>query len=301
MPFDAFLTFLSDNNIRFSENEPLSKHTSFKIGGNARVAAFPDSETKLVGVLQAAKKAGLRSVLLGNGSNVLVSDRGFDGVVIFTTECKNVSLNGNIITADCGVTLAKLASVARDASLTGLEFAHGIPGTVGGGVFMNAGAYGGEIGYVLVSSRFYDISDGSVGEMTADAHGFGYRTSVYSRNENLVMLSAKFELKPGNKDEISAKMSELMAKRREKQPIEYPSAGSTFKRPVDNFAGKLIEDAGLKGYTVGGAKVSEKHAGFVINVGGATAEDVKKLISYVKEKVYRDFGVLLECEIKFID
>ena len=301
MPFDAFLTFLSENNIRFSENEPLSKHTSFKIGGNARIAAFPDNETKLVATLRAAKSTGLRSVLLGNGSNVLVSDHGFDGVVIFTTDCNNISCDGNVITADCGVTLAKLASVARDASLTGLEFAHGIPGTVGGGVFMNAGAYGGEIGDVLISSRFYDISDGSVGEMNTDAHGFGYRTSVYSRNENLVMLSAKFELKPGNKDEISAKMSELMAKRREKQPIEYPSAGSTFKRPVDNFAGKLIEDAGLKGYTVGGAKVSEKHAGFVINAGGATSEDVKKLISLVKETVYRNFGVLLECEIKFID
>ena len=157
MSFDAFLTFLSENNIRFSENEPLSKHTSFKIGGNARVAAFPDSETKLVATLRAAKDAGLRSVLLGNGSNVLVSDRGFDGVVIFTTDCKEISRDGNVITADCGVTLAKLAAAARDASLTGLEFAHGIPGTVGGGGFMNAGAYGGEIGDVLISSRFYDL------------------------------------------------------------------------------------------------------------------------------------------------
>lgn len=301
MAFDKVLLALSDANIRFIENEPLSKRTSFKIGGAARVAVFPDTNEKLVAAVLAAKSNGERCVLLGNGSNVLVSDRGFDGVCVITTDCNSLSIDGDVITASCGVTLARLAAAARDASLTGLEFAHGIPGTVGGGVFMNAGAYGGEIADVLLSSVCFDLSSGKTVEMDAKDHRFGYRTSVYSRNEDLILLSAKFQLKHGEKAEISAKMSELMAKRREKQPLEYPSAGSTFKRPVDNFAGKLIEESGLKGYTVGGAKVSEKHAGFVINAGGATANDVKKLISDVKERVFADSGVLLECEIKFIE
>lgn len=301
MAFDKVLSALSGANIRVIENEPLSKRTSFKIGGSARIAVFPETEEKLVAAVLATKSNGERCVLLGNGSNVLVSDRGFDGVCVITTDCNSFAIDGDVITASCGVTLARLAAAARDASLTGLEFAHGIPGTVGGGVFMNAGAYGGEIADVLFSSVCFDLSSGKTVEMGTEDHRFGYRTSVYSRNEDLILLSAKFQLKRGEKAEISAKMSELMAKRREKQPLEYPSAGSTFKRPVDNFAGKLIEESGLKGYTVGGAKVSEKHAGFVINAGGATANDVKKLISDVKERVFADSGVLLECEIKFIE
>ena len=287
-----------EKGIRYSENEPLSAYSTFRVGGAAAMLVRPSSADELVFAVESAKRAGVRAVVVGNGSNLLFADAGFDGAVIVTTDMSRVNINGNRITADCGVSFTRLAMLARDAGLSGLEFAYGIPGTVGGAVFMNAGAYGGETSQVLLESRVYDGT--SVKTYDRDAHKLSYRHSAFAENDGLIVLESTFELIPGDRAEISEKMSSFMAARREKQPLEFPSAGSTFKRPPNNFAGKLIEESGLKGFTVGGAQVSEKHAGFVINRGGATAEDILGLISHVRDTVLKDHDILLECEIKYV-
>lgn len=279
------------------ENEPMKNHTTFRIGGNADCLVIPESIQQLKDVIEYAKGDGISVTVIGNGSDLLVSDDGIRGLVVKTTGLCNISVQEEVITAEAGALLSRTASYALRQELTGMEFAHGIPGTVGGGVFMNAGAYGGELKDIITVTNYLD-SDGSIKECTS--HNFGYRSSIYSENRDRIILNACFKLKKGNREEIERKMEEFAAARKSKQPIEMPSAGSVFKRPVGHFAGKLIEDCGLRGCSVGGAQVSVKHCGFIVNTGNATAADVLNLIHHIQDEVYKKFSVKLETEIKYI-
>lgn len=282
----------------FAENEPLSAHTSFRIGGPAALMAFPKNEDELAVLLRAASQCGVKPRILGAGTNVLAPDEGLDGLVICTKDCLLGlrALEGGRIEAMAGETLAHAAVFARGQSLTGLEFAHGIPGTVGGGVYMNAGAYGGEIAQVAEETTVL-MADGTRRVLRGAEQAFAYRTSAFERMECMIAKTV-FALRPGDADEIGARMRELMEKRRTSQPLELPSAGSTFKRPAGAYAGALIEASGLRGRGVGGAEVSRKHAGFVVNRGGATARDVLETIKLVQETVYADSGFRLEPEVR---
>lgn len=282
----------------FAENEPLSAHTSFRIGGPAALMAFPKNEDELAVLLRAASQCGVKPRILGAGTNVLAPDQGLDGLVICTKDCLLGlrALEGGRIEAMAGETLAHAAVFARGQSLTGLEFAHGIPGTVGGGVYMNAGAYGGEIAQVAEETTVL-MADGTRRVLRGAEQAFAYRTSAFERMECIIVKTV-FALRPGDADEIGARMRELMGKRRASQPLELPSAGSTFKRPAGAYAGALIEASSLKGRGVGGAEVSRKHAGFVVNRGGATARDVLETIKLVQETVYADSGFRLEPEVR---
>ena len=277
--------------------EPMSKHTSFRIGGPAALMALPKTEEEAAAALSVSHALGVEPFFLGNGSNLLVADEGVERFIIKIgagfDQCRR---EGNFLIADCGITLARLACFARDHSLTGLEFAHGIPGALGGAVTMNAGAYGGEMKQVVREVTCLHM-DGTR-EVVTD-FDFGYRHSAFSDGKRLV-TSVKLELQPGDREEIQSCMNELSTKRRDKQPLEFPSAGSTFKRPEGYFAGALIEGSGLKGFQVGGAQVSPKHAGFVVNAGGATCADVLELIRQVQKKVLADHGVKLELEVKVL-
>lgn len=278
-------------------DEPMRKHTTFRIGGPARFFCLPQSAPQLGQTIEACEKEGSPWYILGNGSNVLVSDAGYEGVVIqLFRNLEAVRIEGCLMELEAGVLLAKAARLAGKAGLTGLEFASGIPGTVGGALVMNAGAYGGEMKDV-VREALVMRKDGKILRLKREELELGYRTSIIARN-GYVVLSALLELREGDPAEIETRMQELKEARTAKQPLEYPSAGSTFKRPEGYFAGKLIMDAGLRGYRVGGAQISEKHCGFVINTGDATAEDVMKLIRHVQEEVRRQFGVELEMEVK---
>ena len=278
---------------------PLSSRSSFKIGGDADLAVFPRDTGELEYVLAYLKDSEIPYIVVGNGSNILFEDEGYRGCVIFTEKMNAVTVAGNGITAGAGASFTALAVTAKNASLTGLEFAYGIPGSVGGACVMNAGAYGGEVAQVLDSCTLYDAEKCELRTLTKDEMGLSYRHSILSENKDLICVSATFTLKEGKKDEIDAVMRDLMQRRITKQPLEYPSAGSVFKRPApDLFVGKMIEDSGLKGYTVGGARVSEKHAGFIVNVGGATARDVLDLVEHIKGVVRANYGVELECEIR---
>lgn len=281
------------------ENEPMSAHSSFKIGGPARVIAVPSDLTSLAKVCDIVKNNMLAPFVLGNGSNILFPDEGLNDLFIISTDKlqKLFLLDETHIYAEAGVSLAKLALFAQQNGLAGLEFASGIPGTVGGGMRMNAGAYGGELKDVTESVVCYYTPEKTLYEMDNAECRFGYRTSLFATMGGAVIMSAVFALNKGDKDEIAAKMRELNERRREKQPLEYPSAGSAFKRPEGHFAAALIDKAGLKGYSVGGAQVSEKHAGFVINKGGATSHDVYDLLMHVRNTVYQKSGVGLETEI----
>ena len=274
----------------------MSRHTTFRCGGPATLFLRPGSEDELVRVVSLLKDNGQPYMLLGNGSNLLVSDKGYEGAVISLERLSELSLEDETsIRAQAGVLNSRIASFARENSLAGFEFAAGIPGTIGGAMIMNAGAYGGEMKLITTSVRAI-TPDGEVKELSAEDCDFGYRTSVLKR-EGYVVLSALLQLQKGNEKEITDLMTELALKRKEKQPLEYPSAGSTFKRPEGYFAGKLIEDAGLKGFSVGDAAVSDKHCGFVINKGQATSADIYKLIREVQKKVFEDSGVTLEPEV----
>ena len=278
-------------------NEPMNKHTTFRIGGPARFFCLPRSAAQLAGTVEACERAGMPWYILGNGSNVLVSDSGYDGVVIqLFHNMEAVRIEGCLMELEAGVLLVKAAHLAAKAGLTGLEFASGIPGTVGGALVMNAGAYGGEMKDV-VREALVMTKEGKLLRLCREELELGYRTSIIAR-KGYVVLSALLELKEGLQTEIEGRMQELKEARTTKQPLEYPSAGSTFKRPAGYFAGKLIMDAGLRGYRVGGAEVSEKHCGFAINRGDATAEDVMKLIRHVQTEVRDKFGVELEMEVK---
>ena len=279
-------------------NEPMSRHTSFKAGGTAAWFAQPETAGELSALTAACKKTGAPWYVVGNGSNLLVSDSGFDGLIINTCRLNRLEVSEDSLTAGAGVLLSKAAAEALKAGLTGLEFAAGIPGSTGGAVVMNAGAYGSEMKDVLKSVTVL-TEDRRVEKIPAEKLELGYRTSAVAKC-GWIVLEAEFSLKKGDPSEIRARMDDLAARRREKQPLEYPSAGSTFKRPEGYFAGKLIEDAGLKGFSVGGASVSEKHAGFVINRGDATASDIYKLCKEVRRKVFETFGVSLELEVKLL-
>lgn len=269
-----------------------------KVGGNAKYFARPTNEKELVGAIAYFREKSEKYIVVGNCSNLIFADSGYDGAVISTAEMKCLSFGNGVIKALCGDTLSSLARCALENSLTGLEFCYGIPGTVGGAVFMNAGAYGGEISEHFVCGRFLN-KDNEIITLYRDELEFGYRKSRLQR-EKLILISAEFVAEIGNKDEIRAKMDELMQKRKSKQPLEFPSCGSAFKRPEGYFAGALIEQCGLKGCSIGGARVSEKHAGFIINGGNATATDVIALLKYVADTVKNNTGVTLEPEIMVI-
>ena len=280
--------------------EPLSARTSFHIGGPAEVMAFPQNAEQLKAVLLAARELGVCPLILGAGTNVLAPDEGIRGLVIYTRDALREMrlLTSTRIEAMAGVPMARLALFAKDAGLTGLEFAHGIPGTIGGGIYMNAGAYGGELRNVAVKTEVLHF-DGTSEVLEGEAQKFSYRSSAFQKMDG-VILRTELELQSGDREQIAARMRELSEKRRASQPLELPSAGSAFKRPQGGYAAALIEQAGLKGFAVGGAAVSEKHAGFIVNYGGATAKDVLELIHAVQEQVYESSGVRLEPEIRLL-
>ncbi len=282
--------------LKWLADEPLSKHTSFRIGGPARRMAFPQTTEELVVLDGLLREHGARAIVLGNGTNVLFPDEGVDAVVIATGELKNISAEGTELVAEAGVSLARLATEAWQAGLTGLEFAHGIPGSVGGGLAMNAGAYEGALSDVLTEATAL-FPDG-VRTLPAHELHLSYRHSIFTEQPEAIALRARFRLTPSDPAAIRARMDELMERRRASQPLELPSAGSTFKRPEGHFAGRLIEDCGLKGTRVGGAEVSTKHAGFVVNTGGATCADVLSLIETIQKTVFDATGVRLEPEVK---
>ena len=280
--------------------EPLSRHTSFRIGGPARRMAFPKNAEQLVLLLSFAQECGARPFVLGNGTNVLFPDGGVDRLIVNTCDMAEIASAGTgRIKAYSGASLARVANFACRQGLTGLEFAHGIPGSVGGGVCMNAGAYGGELAQVIESVTVL-FPDEGVRTVPCAGMAFGYRRSLLTEHPDAVVLSAVFALHPDDSAAIRGRMDDLMARRKASQPLEYPSAGSTFKRPEGHFAGRLIEEAGCKGLTVGGAQVSEKHAGFVINVGGATCADVLALMAEVQRRVKERSGVTLEPEVRIV-
>lgn len=287
--------------LKWAADEPMAKHTSFRIGGPAKRMAFPKTREQLVVLMGFLQDAGVKPLLIGNGTNLLVADKGLDTVVIDTSaELSHIELTDEgEIAADAGVSLAKLALFAWKNGLTGLEFAHGIPGTVGGGVCMNAGAYGGEMKQVLRSAAVLFPEEG-IRTLSCEELNLSYRHSLLTEHPEAVVLYAEFEMTPGDPEAIRAAMRELMAKRKASQPLEWPSAGSTFKRPEGHFAGTLIDQCGLKGLTVGGAQVSEKHAGFLINRGGATFADMAELIRQVQQRVLEETGVTLEPEVKIV-
>lgn len=286
--------------VELLEDEPMSRHTTFKIGGPARWMLRPRDAHQAAAILRLCRERGIAPFFLGNGSNLLVSDKGYDAVVVDTSALDRLEAVGeNTIYAESGVLLSRLAAFAADLGLSGLEFASGIPGSVGGAVRMNAGAYGGEVCQVLERVNYLDEL-GTLHPATVEECGFSYRRSIFGRKPWLI-TGALFTLKPGDSTEIRGRMAQLNRQRREKQPLEYPSAGSTFKRPQDYFAAALIEECGLKGLRVGDAQVSEKHSGFVVNVGNATCADVLALIGEVKSRVLDRSGVLLEPEVEILE
>lgn len=275
-------------------NEPMSKHTTFRIGGNADFFVLPENTSELEKILKLSKDV----IIIGNGSNVLVTDKGIRGIVISLKKMNSYEINDEVITVDAGVPIAKISRIAADNSLSGLEFACGIPGTVGGAIFMNAGAYGGEMKDIVISSTYIDKKTLEI--KTIEEHNFKYRSSIYMDEIDGIILSAKMRLAHGEKEGILSKMNENMASRNSKQPVNRPCAGSTFKRQEGVIAAKLIDEAGLKGYKIGGAEVSTLHAGFVINADNASAKDILDLIEYIKKSVNEEYGVELEPEIKII-
>ena len=280
------------------QNEPMARHTTFCTGGPAALWLQPDCAASLAQAMVRAREHAVQPVLLGAGSNVLAPDEGLDTLVIQTRGMSGASAEGNVLFADCGVSLRRLATLAQSHALTGLEFAHGIPGTLGGGLFMNAGAYGGELKDAVLSVTAL-LPDGTITTLNRAAMDFGYRHSALA-SLGAVALSAKLELHPGDADAIAARMAELQAKRSASQPLDLPSAGSTFKRPTGGYAAALIDQAGLKGLTIGGAQVSEKHAGFVINRGGARSADILALIAEIQRRVELLSGIRLEPEIRIL-
>ena len=284
--------------INIKKQEPLSKYTFTHTGGKADWLAFPENVEQVQQLVKFVKKNDMPLTVIGNASNLIVRDGGIAGLVLIVTGMNQIKVEGNNVVAQAGATYIKTTQVARDHSLTGLEFAAGIPGSIGGAVFMNAGAYGGETKFAVKSDTIM-LPTGEIQELTNEELDFGYRHSSVQDNHGIV-LEATFELKPGDKEEITAQMDELNARRAAKQPLELPSCGSVFKRPTGYFAGKLIHDAGLQGYTSGGAQVSKKHAGFIVNIDNGTATDYLNVIHHFQEVVKNKFGVSLEPEVRII-
>lgn len=284
--------------IKYFHMEPMKKHTTFKIGGPAKYLFMPQNADEIKSIIDYARNNNEKYMVLGNGSNVLFSDEGYDGIIIqIYSMMKDISVKGNVIYAQAGALLSRIAGAARDNALSGMEFAAGIPGTLGGAVVMNAGAYGGEMKDIIQSVEVME-KDGTVNKYLPADMDFSYRHSAIDSDR--IVLGASVRLEKGDINVINSRMEDLKNARISKQPLEYPSAGSTFKRPEGYFAGKLIEDAGLKGYRVGGAMVSRKHSGFVINYDNASCDDVIKIIDDIRKQVYSKFGVMLEPEVKII-
>ena len=284
------------NSSKVKYNEPMSKHTTLKVGGNADVLVIPENTEDIVGVLRYAKENGVPVTVIGNGSKLLVLDKGIRGIVIkIGSKFSTVEVEDEYITVNAGMTLPRLSIIAKNNSLSGLEFAAGIPGNIGGAIYMNAGAYGSEMSKVIQEVTYID-ENLNIKKATNEECNFGYRKSIFRGTKN-VILSAKLKLNVGNMEEIENLMKQNNESRKTKQPLEYPNAGSTFKRPEGYFVGKLIDDLGLKGYTIGDAQISTKHSGFIVNLGNATAKDVLDLINYIKSKVLEENGVKLEEEI----
>ncbi len=300
MDLTPFITLAESLGCRVTPDAPMAAATTFRVGGPADLLVDIPTPDAVGELLACCQREGIPFFWLGNGSNLLVGDRGIRGVVLRldSRSCQPAITGDNKITAPAGISLLRLALFARDHSLTGLEFAHGIPGTLGGAVYMNAGAYDGQMADVVTSVTAV-TADGQPLTLSREELAMSYRhTSLMDKQ--LIVTQVTMRLQPGNREDIDARMRELMARRRDKQPLEYPSAGSFFKRPEGHFAGALVEQAGLKGYRVGGAMVSEKHAGFVINAGGATAADIRRLCTDVQDRVYEQFGVRLEPEVRFV-
>ncbi len=285
--------------VTFTANEPMKFHTSFHIGGPCDYLVCPDSVDQLQEVVRLAREEGVRLTVVGNGSNLLVSDDGIDGIVLKTTALNQIKLEENRIHADCGATLSAVSHTAVSHGLDGMCELSGIPGSVGGAVYMNAGAYGGEVKDVLKETLYLD-EHLNLNTLTNSEHQFSYRHSIFSDRPDWVVLRSVFELNTGDTGLLKEKNLELLRKRNEKQPLNYPNAGSIFKRPEGYFAGKLIEDCQLRGYLVGGAQVSEKHCGFIVNRGDATASDVCHLIAHIRQVVLETFGVMLEPEVRYL-
>lgn len=294
---NKFCNCLGSDNVK--QQEPMSRHTTFRIGGPADFYLCPHSTKEVQEIVEICKEEKLPYFVLGNGSNLLVSDKGYRGVVVqLWKNFSDITVKDCCIQAKAGALLSKVAAEALEAGLTGMEFASGIPGTIGGAAFMNAGAYGGEMKNIIKSVKVLD-TQGEVLVLPKEELKMGYRTSIV-KEKGYTVLSVELELTRGNQEEIRNTMEDLKERRTSKQPLEMPSAGSTFKRPEGYFAGKLIMDSGLRGFSVGGAQVSEKHCGFVVNKGGATAMDVLNLIREVQRKVKEQFGVDLETEVRFL-
>ena len=296
---ETLIKELEQKNITLLKQEPMKKHTSFRIGGNADIYISPKSSEEIQSILFLAKKYDVPVTVMGNGSNLLVSDKGIRGIVIQIGEdMSTILVKGEKITAQAGALLKTIGEKALQSSLEGFAFAGGIPGSLGGAVCMNAGAYGGEIKDILVEAEVL-TEDLQINKLSTQQLQFSYRHSIIPE-KGYIVLSATFLLKKGNQKEIAQKMTELAQQRREKQPLNFPSAGSIFKRPQGYFAGKLITDAGLKGYSIGDAQVSQKHGGFIVNKGNATCADVLALIEHCQKTVFEKFGVMLETEVKMI-
>ena len=291
-----FNEFYDINDIKIDEK--LSEYVNFKVGGPADILLIPNSKEQVIKSIKICKENNIPFYLIGNGSNILVRDGGFRGVVLSLKNVKNIYVDGEKIEAECGVMLKEVSDKAIENSLTGFEFACGIPGTIGGAVFMNAGAYDGEISKVIESAEVIDENCNII-RLSREELDFGYRSSLVMK-KGYTVLSAVFKLEKGQVKTIKELIEDLTNKRESKQPLEYPSAGSTFKRPTGYFAGKLIQDAGLKGYSIGGAAVSEKHSGFVINKGNATAKDITDWIKHIQDEVKKQFGVDLHPEVRII-
>ena len=290
---------LMNTGLKIAFDEPMSNHTSFQIGGNADALIKPSSAEEIKKAISVCKRLDIEYHIIGNGTNLLVSDKGVRGAVIqLRDEMSDIKVCGNTIYADAGALLSSVAQSALKHSLSGFECLGGIPGTVGGAVYMNAGAYGAQISDILTESTYTD-HNGNFCILAKDEHDFGYRKSAYT-NTDKIITGASFCLTPAPQEQIRALMKKCTEQRRDKQPLTFPSAGSVFKRPEGYFAGSLIEQAGLKGFCTGGACVSEKHAGFIINTGGATAKDVTELIAHIQKTVYEKNAVMLECEIKML-
>ena len=293
------LDYLIYNGLFYLINEPMNRHTTFQIGGPADIVVYPTRRREICDLVRICRAEDIPYISLGNGSNVLVSDAGIRGLVIMTDRMHRITVdNDSRIEAWAGAPLSRVATIAKNYQLSGLEFAFGIPGTIGGAVYMNAGAYNHQMNQVITATEYVD-GEGQLCTVEGDDHQFGYRTSCF-KDTNHIIVKTHLQLSPGKESEIFELMKQYTQARKEKQPLELPSAGSAFKRPEGFFAGKLIEDCGLKGRRVGGAEVSTKHAGFIVNVGGAKAKDVLDLVDIIKTEVLQKFGVELEPEIKFI-
>lgn len=300
MVYSQIEAICSEGNTAVEHNVSLKQYSSMKVGGECDVLVKPSCETDLAKLLMVCRSSKMPFFVLGKGTNVLFSDNGFHGVVILIgNEMGSITVEGNEMTAGAGATVNMICKTALENSLSGAENLYGIPGTAGGALYMNAGAFGSEMKDIVVSCRYID-ENGNINEMNAEDMELDYRTSVFCKR-NFVITSVTMQFENGDKEKIKARMDEVMQRRREKQPLEYPSCGSTFKRPKNGFAAQLIEECGLKGYSIGGAQVSEKHSGFVINKGGATSDDITKIVEHIKQTVLKNKGVELECEMIIAD